>query len=168
MKKGLGMEGPTPFSSNELVDLQTPGVTGLALQVRGSAARTATSDLLLFQAVHIRLEATEPPVESADRLVGLVRTGLRSLGSAQGLRGRLLGLARRLLRTLSGAKRRVRGGLGVLDFFLGGAPAKRHERCGAGSQGQDVQMLVHDDAPLLCDRNIFRPKRMRGPGICLN
>jgi hypothetical protein len=140
----------------------------LAPQIGGSAARAAPRDALLLQAVHIRLDGVHLAIESAHGGIGPIRARLRILGGAKSLRGRLLRLTGGLLRALGGAEGCVRGGLGMLDFFLGRAPPQRQKRRGSGRQCQDVQMSVHDDAPLVCDRNIFCNGSMVTAQPCLN
>src|ERR1700742_4506156 len=114
------------------------------------AARSATGDALLLQAVHIRLVAVHFRVESADGCIGPVCALLRILGGAQSLRCRLLGLAGGGLRTLRGAERCVGRGLGMLNLFLRGTAAQCEERCGRAGKREDMQMLLHDDeTPLM-------------------
>src|SRR3954462_9948085 len=116
MKKGVG-RGPNPF----FIDSTRRDCSArrydrrCRTRRRGSAARTAASDLLLLQAVHIRLDAIHLLVEGSDGRIGPIRALLRGLGGAESLRSSLLGLASCLLRALGGAQCRIRGGLGVLN-----------------------------------------------------
>src|SRR5690348_16497492 len=127
----------------------TPGNYPVTTDAR-SAARSAAREVLLLQAVQIRLDAVHLAVEGADSRVGPVRALLRVLGRAQGLRSRLLGGAGSGLRTLRGAERRVGRGLGMLNFFLRGTAAQCEERSGRAGKHEDMQMLLHDDeTPLM-------------------